>query len=47
MNQQAHRPDPAALRLMAREARNPIIAQALLDLAAEFERAEANKSNLA
>lgn len=42
MNQQLRRPNPAALRLMADEARDPIIAQALRDLAAEYERIAAN-----
>ena len=47
MNQQAHRPNPAALRRMADEAPNPIVAQALRDLAGEYERIEAKKALLA
>ena len=47
MNQQAHRPNPAALRQMADEAPNPIVAQALRDLAAEYERIEASNAKLA
>ena len=47
MNQQAQRSNPATLRLMADEATDPIIAQALRDLAAEFERIETAKADLA
>ena len=47
MNQQAHRSNPAALRRMADEAANPIVAQALRDLAAEYERIEARNAKLA
>ena len=47
MNQQSHRPNPAALRQMADEAPNPIVAQALRDLAAEYERIEALNAKLA
>ena len=47
MNEQAQRPTPVALRQAANEARNPIVAQALRDLAAEYERIEARKGNLA
>ena len=38
MKQETHRPDPARLRSMAEEAKDPIVAQALRDLAAEYER---------
>jgi len=47
VNQQAIRPNPAALRQMADEASDPIIAQALRDLAGEYERIEAKKALLA
>ena len=47
MNEQAHRPNPAALRQMAAEALNPIVAQALRDLAAEYERIEERKADIA
>jgi hypothetical protein len=40
MNQPALRPNPDALRQMADEATDPIVAQALRDLAAEYERIE-------
>lgn len=45
MNQQAQRLNPVALRLMADEAKDPIVAKALRDLAAEYERNEAAAKN--
>ena len=47
MNEQAQRPTPVTLRQAANEARNPIVAQALRDLAAEYERIEALNAKFA
>jgi len=40
MNKWNRKPDIATLRSMARQARDPIVAQALRDLADEYERLE-------
>lgn len=42
MKQETHRPDAAKLRSMADESKDPIVALALRDLAAEYERIAAS-----